>query len=137
ARACKPPGCWKRAASRKRRRCSRRCSGSLLLRGLGVAKLRFDLKKLAPVTVAVLSAAVAMAAVTYISFVNQAEQFIRDLETASLSRPEPQSTDITIVTINEQTLKLFPYREPIDRKFLADLLNKLAEWKPRVIALDV
>jgi class 3 adenylate cyclase/CHASE2 domain-containing sensor protein len=102
-----------------------------------VAKLRFDLKKLAPVTVAVLSAAVAMAAVTYISFVNQAEQFIRDLETASLSRPEPQSTDITIVTINEQTLKLFPYREPIDRKFLADLLNKLAEWKPRVIALDV
>jgi hypothetical protein len=60
-----------------------------------VAKLEFDLKKLAPVTVAVLSAAVAMAAVTYISFVHQAEQFIRDLETASLSRPEPQSTDIT------------------------------------------
>ena len=102
-----------------------------------MAKLQFHLKKLVPVTVAVLSAAVAMAATINISFVHQAEQFIRDLETASLSRPEPQSTDITIVTISEQTLKLFPYREPIDRKFLADLLNKLAEWKPRVIALDV
>jgi adenylate cyclase len=102
-----------------------------------VAKLQFDLKKLAPVTVAVLSAVVAMAATINISFVHQAEQFVRDLETASLSRPEPQSTDITIVTISEQTLKLFPYREPVDRKFLADLLNKLAEWKPRVIALDV
>ena len=102
-----------------------------------MAKLQFHLKKLVPVAVAVLSAIVAMAATTYISFVHQAEQFIRDLETASLSRPEPQSTDITIVTISEQTLKLFPYREPVDRKFLADLLSKLAEWKPRVIALDV
>lgn len=102
-----------------------------------MAKLGFDLKRLVPVAVAVLSAAVAMSAVTYISFVHQAEQFIRDLETAALSRPEPQSTDITIVTISEQTLKLFPYREPVDRKFLADLLTRLAEWKPRVIALDV
>jgi adenylate cyclase len=102
-----------------------------------VAKLQFDLKKLVPIAVAVLSGAVAMAAVTYISFVHQADQFIRDLETAALSPPEPQSSDIKIVTISEQTLKLFPYREPVDRKFLADLLNKLAEWKPRVIALDV
>ena len=102
-----------------------------------MAKLQFDFKKLIPVAVAVLSATVAMAAVTYISFVHQADQFVRDLETAWLSRPEPQSTDITIVTISEQTLKLFPYREPVDRKFLADLLNKLAELKPRVIALDV
>jgi adenylate cyclase len=102
-----------------------------------VAKLQFDLKKLIPVVVAVLSAAVAMAATTYISFVHQADQFVRDLETAWLSRPEPQSTDITIVTISEQTLKLFPYREPVDRKFLGDLLTRVAEWKPRVVALDV
>src|ERR1700730_451991 len=78
-----------------------------------------------------------MAAVTYISFVHQADQFVRDFETAWLSSSEPQSTDITIVSISEQTLKLFPYREPVDRKFLADLLTKLAEWKPRAIALDV
>ncbi len=72
-----------------------------------MAKLRFDLKKLIPIAVAVLSATVAMAAVTKISFVHQADQFVRDLEMAWLAAPEPQSTDITIVTISEQTLKLF------------------------------
>jgi adenylate cyclase len=102
-----------------------------------VAKLRFDFKKLIPVGIAVVAAAVAMAAATYVRFVHQADQFVRDYETAVLSRHEPQSTDITIVAISEQTLKLFPYREPVDRKFLSDLLKKLAEWKPRAIALDV
>lgn len=102
-----------------------------------MAKLRIDFKKLIPVAIAVLSAAAAMGAVTYVKFVHQAEQYIRDFETAWFASSEPQSSDITVVTINEQTLKLFPYREPIDRKFLSDLLTKLAEWKPRVIALDV
>jgi len=102
-----------------------------------VAKLTVDFKKLIPVAIAVLSAAAVMAAVSYVNFVQQADQFIRDFEVAWLASHEPQSTDITIVTISEQTLKLFPYREPVDRKFLADLLTKLAEWKPRAIALDV
>ncbi|MGH7126458.1 MAG: CHASE2 domain-containing protein, partial [Stellaceae bacterium] len=102
-----------------------------------MAKLRLDFKKLIPVAVAVLSAAAAMAAVASIKFVHQAEQYVRDFETAWFASSEPQSTDITIVAISEQTLKLFPYREPVDRKFLSDLLTKLAEWKPRAIALDV
>jgi class 3 adenylate cyclase/CHASE2 domain-containing sensor protein len=102
-----------------------------------VAKLKVDLKNLIPVAIAVASATVAMAAVTYVRFVHQADQFVRDYETAVLSKHEPQSSDITIVAISEQTLKLFPYREPVDRKFLSDLLKKLAEWKPRAIALDV
>ncbi len=102
-----------------------------------MAKLKVDFKNLIPVAIAVLSAAAAMAAVTYVRFVHQADQYVRDFETAWLAANEPQSTDITIVTISEQTLKLFPYREPVDRKFLSDLLKKLAEWKPRAIALDV
>jgi adenylate cyclase len=102
-----------------------------------VARLKVDLKNLIPVAVAVLSAAAAMAAVTYIRFVHQADQYIRDYETAWLASNEPQSADITIVTISEQTLKLFPYREPVDRRFISDLLKKLTEWKPNAIALDV
>jgi class 3 adenylate cyclase len=102
-----------------------------------VAKLRFDFKKLIPVAIAVLSAAAAMAAVIYVNIVQEADQFVRDVEVTWLAGHEPQSTDITIVPISEQTLKLFPYREPVDRKFLADLLKKLAELKPRAIALDV
>ena len=102
-----------------------------------MAKLKVEFKNLIPVAIAVLTAAVATAGSDFVSFVHQAEQWVRDFELALLAKPEPQSTDITIVTISEQTLKLFPYREPVDRKFLADLLNKLAEWKPRAIALDV
>lgn len=102
-----------------------------------MARLKVDFKKLIPVAVGVLSAAAAMAAVTYVKFVHQADQYVRDFETAWLQSAEPQSTAITVVAISEQTLKLFPYREPVDRKFLSDLLTKLAEWKPRVIALDV
>jgi adenylate cyclase len=102
-----------------------------------VAKLRFDFKKLIPVAIAVLTAGVVTAASDIVSFIHQADQWVRDFELASLAKPEPQSTDITIVTISEQTLKLFAYREPVDRKFLSDLLKKVAEYKPRVIALDV
>ncbi len=102
-----------------------------------MAKLRFDFKKLVPVGIAVLVAGVATIASDKLSFVHQADQWVRDFELTSLAKHEPQSTDITIVTISEQTLKLFPYREPVDRKFLSDLLKKLADWKPRAIALDV
>jgi adenylate cyclase len=102
-----------------------------------VAKQRFEPKQLIPVAIPVLAAALATVAMLYVSFIHQAEQFVRDWETAWLSRPEPQSPDITVIGITEQTLKLFPYREPVDRKFLADLLRKLEAWKPRVIALDV
>jgi class 3 adenylate cyclase len=102
-----------------------------------VAKLQVDFKKLIPVAIAVLSAAVAMAAATYISFIQQADQFVRDVELSELRPPEPQSTDIAIIAINEDTLKQFAYRSPVNRQFLADLLRKLEKPKPRVIGLDV
>lgn len=102
-----------------------------------MAKLRIDFKKLIPVVIAVLTAGVATAATDIVSFIHEADQWVRDFELTWLAKHEPQSKDITIVTISEETLKLFPYREPVDRKFLSDLLKKLAEWKPSVIALDV
>jgi adenylate cyclase len=102
-----------------------------------VAKLKFDFKKLIPVAIAVLSATLATAAAAYISFVHQAEQFVRDVELSEFRPPEPQSTDISIVALTEDTLTQFAYRSPVDRKFLADLLRKLEAAKPRVIGLDV
>ncbi len=102
-----------------------------------MANPKFDFKKLVPVAVAVLSAAVATSAAAYISFVHQAEQFVRDVELSEFRPPEPQSTDIAIVAITEDTLKQFAYRSPVNRQFLADLLHKLEKAKPRVIGLDV
>jgi adenylate cyclase len=102
-----------------------------------VARPKFDIKKLIPVAVAVLSAVAATVAVSYVSFITQADRFVRDVEVSEFRPPEPQSADITIVAITEDTLKQFPYRSPVNRQFLADLLHKLEKSKPRAIGLDV
>ncbi|HTZ80137.1 MAG TPA: adenylate/guanylate cyclase domain-containing protein [Stellaceae bacterium] len=100
--------------------------------------LRIDLRKaLVPVAIAVISALLATAAVRYISFLGYAERFIRDFELTVLSRPQPQSSDIVVIGITEQTLERFAYRSPIDRKFLADLLLALQAKGVRAIGLDV
>lgn len=90
-----------------------------------------------PVVVALAAALVATLAVEHIAVVTYADRFLGDWETAALTAAEPQSPDIVIVTITEDTLKNFPYRSPIDRQFLSDLLRTLAARGPRAIGLDV
>ena len=103
-----------------------------------MAGLKIDLKKaLVPVAIAAISALLATAAVRYISFLGYAEHFVRDLETTVLSPAQKQSADIVVIGITEQTLERFPYRSPIDRKFLADLLRALEAKGVRAIGLDV
>ena len=103
-----------------------------------MAKRLVDLKSvLIPVAIAVVSVALVSVAVDSIRFLKQAERFVRDWETTVLAPAEAQSADIKIVSITEETLKSFPYRSPVDRKFLAELLRKLETAKPRAIALDV
>jgi len=62
---------------------------------------------------------------------------VDDVRRTLITPPEPQSRDVVIVTINEETISGFPYRSPIDRRFLADLLTTIAKRGPRAIALDV
>lgn len=45
--------------------------------------------------------------------------------------------DIVIVTLTEDTLAQFPYRSPIDRGFLADLIGTIDAAGPRAIGLDI
>ncbi len=65
------------------------------------------------------------------------ERWISDVRIASLAPPQPQHPDIIVVTITEETLQRFPYRSPLDRKFLADLLQNLADKKVRGVLLDM
>src|SRR5579863_4828785 len=90
-----------------------------------------------PVAVAVIAAAVTTFAIARVPFLQNAERWVRDLEIAVLTPAQPQSPDIVIVTITEDTLKQFRYREPVDREFLAKLLRSIEAAKPRVIGLDV
>lgn len=45
--------------------------------------------------------------------------------------------DIVIIAITEDTLAHLPYRSPVDRGFLADLITRLDAAKPKVIGIDV
>jgi len=50
---------------------------------------------------------------------------------------QPQDERIVIIAITEDTLDLFPYRSPIDRIFLAGLLDQLAGVGVAAVGLDV
>jgi len=90
-----------------------------------------------PAAVALAAAIVASLAVAHVAFLTFADRFLGDWEIAALTAPEPQSPDIVVVAVTEDTLKQFPYRSPIDRQFLAELLRALAARGPRAIGLDI
>jgi len=92
---------------------------------------------LVPLTVALATAVLATFVVRYVAFLTYADRLLGDWEIAALTAPEPQSADIIVVAITEDTLKQFPYRSPIDRQFLSGLLTTIAARGPRAIGLDI
>ncbi|MCB2100350.1 MAG: adenylate/guanylate cyclase domain-containing protein [Rhodobacterales bacterium] len=68
---------------------------------------------------------------------DSAEMRTRDMRLAGLSRPEPQHPDIVIATITEGTLARLPYRAPLDRAFLAGVLDRLDKAGARAVAMDI
>jgi adenylate cyclase len=78
-----------------------------------------------------------MAVLRGLPFLASIERWIADYRIATLTPPEPQHPDIAIVAITEETLELFPYRSPVDRKFLSELLKLLEARQVRGILLDV
>jgi adenylate cyclase len=92
---------------------------------------------LVQIAVALASTLAAVVLVHNVAFLTQAERFVGDLRIATLLPPEPQDPDIVIAAIEESTLQRFPYRSPVDRAFLADLLHTLAQRQPRAIGMDV
>jgi adenylate cyclase len=65
------------------------------------------------------------------------ENLVRDLMMSAISPFTAPPGDIVIVTVTEDTLKQFPYRSPIDRGFLASLIDKIAGAGARVIGVDI
>jgi len=87
--------------------------------------------------VAVLATALAAAATRYLSFLSSLENVAADIRIAALQPPLPQSKDIVIAGITEETVTQFPYRSPVDRGFLADLLKTLEKKGAKAIGVDV
>lgn len=71
------------------------------------------------------------------SVLSRVDQFVQDWEIAgSFARPEAYDPDIVIVAVDEPTLTQFPYRSPVDRAFLSNLIQKIASHQPAAIESD-
>lgn len=62
---------------------------------------------------------------------------IGDWLLTSWGGPTVAQTDIVVVSIDEQSLATLPYRSPIDRKFLAELIGHIGKGNPRAIGIDI
>jgi adenylate cyclase len=84
-------------------------------------------------------AAVALAVLVALPIASRLDPIVGDLVVLGLSPPEATTPAeaIVIVTITEDTLAAFPYRSPIDRGLLADLLLSLDAARPASIGLDI
>jgi len=69
--------------------------------------------------------------------IRSAEYLTRDLRVSVLGPDRPVRKDIVVVAIDERTLDSLPYRSPVDRGFLKDLLDKLAASDVRAVGIDI
>ncbi len=89
------------------------------------------------IAIVVAAVAVSVAAERWFPVVRVAENWSRDLRVATLTPPAAQSQRIAVVTITEDTLATFPYRSPLDRGFVGELLRTLEGKGAKLIALDM
>ena len=108
----------------------------LLSRLRGLARNKSVFNGTVAAALAVVVAALSMLAVDHVSFLTSADRFVQDYEIATRSPYEPQDPNIVIVGVTEPVMQNFPYRSPLNRGFIADLLSELDAKQPRVIVLD-
>ncbi len=91
-------------------------------------------------TVIGLALAVGLAAAALprlVSPLHLAESRVDDVRIAAFTPVEPQNERIVIVGITEDTLAGLPYRSPLDRAFIADLISHLDAAGVTAIGLDL
>lgn len=85
-----------------------------------------------------LAGAVAVMAMNLLPKVVKVEHSITDLRTVAFSdRAQRTSREVAVVGIDETTLSGLAYLSPVDRAYLAELVQKIAATEPRVIVLDI
>jgi adenylate cyclase len=98
---------------------------------------KFIYASLSSALVALLATLVAVLGVRQFSFLASAEKTAADIRMAAFQPPMPQSKDIVIAAITEETLAQFPYRSPVDREFLVSVLQALEKKGARAIGVDI
>ena len=75
--------------------------------------------------------------VNHIPLIKIAESHFSDIRISLLTLPRQQSKNIAVVLITEDTLAKLPYRSPLDRSMIADLLKQLESRSVAAIGLNV
>lgn len=87
--------------------------------------------------VAVLSALIAIFSVQFLAPLNNLEKKLADIRVAALEAPKPPSDKIIVVALDEETVSQFAYRSPIDRAFIADLIERIDGAGAKALGVDV
>jgi len=99
--------------------------------------MRLALQKAGTTAGIVVLAACLAVALSRLSFIDLLERMAADLRVAAFQAPLSQTTEIAVVAVTEQTLHQFKYRSPIDREFLAHLLERVDSMGVKAIGLDI
>lgn len=87
--------------------------------------------------VASLVTAVTLSIGQKITLLELTENYLSDVRLAMMSPPRPQSSRIAVVVINDETLARYPYRSPLDRSLIAELVAELQRRKVSAIGINV
>jgi len=101
------------------------------------AKQRRRLDWLVLAMLTLVSASVTAALPHVLPIFTAAEEWVADLRIAHLTPDEAVSEEIIILAITDDTLAALPYRSPVDRGFLAELIQILRARDVRAIGLDI
>jgi len=74
---------------------------------------------------------------TYLPFFKVIENYVQDVRVAVFTPVMEQNDDIVVVTITEDTLKMFPFRSPVNRVFLAEIVKRLEAAQVKAIGIDI
>ncbi|HEY4123865.1 MAG TPA: CHASE2 domain-containing protein, partial [Rhizomicrobium sp.] len=111
--------------------------GEWVLRARGLLRGRHFSSIAALILVAAIAAGVSVVAVDHFTPLVNADNFLRDWEFAFAAHDQPSDDRVRIVGVDEATLHHLPYRSPIDRGMLAELLTRLDQSHPRAIGVDI
>ena len=87
--------------------------------------------------IAVIIAVVSVAVPRVFPFLGSVELWLADLRIALLTPAMPPDRNIVVLQIQESTIADLPYRSPIDRGLLSDILDSLARAGVRAVGIDI
>ena len=89
------------------------------------------------VIVSVVVALVTALSVHFVTTLRVSAEWLSDVQIAMSPPPSEQHPDIVVLAVTEDTLATLPFRAPISRQFLADVLAVLERKGARAVGVDI